>query len=90
MLETIAFYLVAVNLLAFVLYGIDKWKARHDRWRISEATLLGVAALGGSIGALAGMQIWRHKTQHWKFKIGVPLCLVIQVALAVWLFYKMD
>lgn len=76
-------YLVAVNLVAFCLYGIDKLKAKKGWWRIPEATLLLVAALGGSVGAWAGMRLWHHKTMHKRFKYGVPLIFLLQVALAV-------
>ena len=78
--------LAAVNLLAFALYGIDKAKAKRGAWRIPEATLLLVAFLGGSVGALLGMELFRHKTKHWKFKILVPLFLVMHIALAVYIF----
>lgn len=77
--QTTLYVLVVINLLSFLVYGIDKWRAIHGRWRISEATLLLLAILGGSIGALLGMQIWRHKTHHKKFKYGVPLILIIQI-----------
>jgi len=77
--QTTIYVLVVINLLTFLVYGIDKWRAIHGRWRISEATLLLLAILGGSIGALLGMQIWRHKTHHKKFKYGVPLILIIQI-----------
>ena len=68
----VLFYLLAANLLTFVTYGIDKYKARHNKWRIPEATLLLLAALGGSIGALLAMRVFRHKTLHRKFRYGVP------------------
>jgi len=74
-------YLVAINVVTFVVYGIDKWKAIHDRWRIPEATLLILATVGGSIGALLGMYVWHHKTKHKKFRYGVPLILVAQIIL---------
>ena len=77
-------YLAFVNVVAFFACGIDKWKAQHNRWRIPESVLLGLAAIGGSVGAWLGMQAWRHKTQHKKFKYGVPAIFVVQVALAVW------
>ena len=78
--------LVAVNLFAFVLYGIDKLKAKRGAWRIPEATLLLVAFLGGSLGAFLGMELFRHKTKHAKFKVLVPLFLVLHIALAVYMF----
>ena len=77
-------WLIAANAAAFVMYGIDKAKAKRGAWRISEAALLLIAAVGGSIGAIAGMVIFRHKTKHLKFLIGLPLILIIQ--LAVWYF----
>ena len=85
MTTILLFALVAVNLLAFALYGLDKLKAKRGAWRISEATLLLVAALGGSVGALLGMELFRHKTKHWKFKILVPVFLALHITLGVWL-----
>ena len=84
MKETIC-YLLAINIATFFLYGIDKYKAKKNQWRISEATLLTMAAIGGSIGALAGMRLWHHKTMHKKFKYGIPLIIIMQVALAVYM-----
>ena len=78
-------YLLLINALGFALMLIDKWKAKHNRWRIPEATLMGVAALGGSVGSLIGMYLVRHKTQHPKFTVGIPVILVIQIILAFWL-----
>ena len=75
------YYLLAVNLLAFITYGIDKYKARHNHWRVREASLLLLAALGGSIGALLAMKVFRHKTQHKKFRFGVPAILLVQMAI---------
>ena len=82
--ETIC-YLLAINIATFFLYGIDKYKAKKNQWRISEATLLTMAAIGGSIGAWAGMRLWHHKTMHKKFKYGIPIIIILQVALAVYL-----
>ena len=79
------YYLLAVNSLTFLLYGIDKYKAKKGRWRISEATLLKMAAIGGSIGAWAGMRTWHHKTMHKKFKYGIPVIIIMQIALVVYL-----
>jgi len=76
-------YLILVNLAAFAMYGIDKRKAIKDQWRIPEKTLLLVALLGGSFGAFTGMQVFHHKTKHWKFLLGVPACMILHVALAV-------
>ena len=80
-METLLYYLIAINIVTFLVYGIDKWKAKHNSWRISEATLLILAVIGGSIGALLGMKVWHHKTQHNKFKYGLPLILIIQIIL---------
>ena len=79
------YYLLAVNVLTFIVYGVDKWKARRGCLRVSEATLMGLAALGGSVGAWLAMQLFRHKTQKKKFRYGVPALFVLQVAAV--LFY---
>ena len=79
--DLLLYVLTALNLLTFIVYGIDKWKAVKGKWRIPEATLLILAAIGGSIGALLGMQIWHHKTRHLKFKYGVPFILLTQIVL---------
>ena len=84
-MNIILYYLLAVNIATFFLYGIDKYKARKGRWRISEATLLTMAAISGSIGALAGMRLWHHKTMHKKFKYGIPLIIIMQIALVAYL-----
>ena len=76
-------YLAAINIVTFVLYGIDKRKARRSKWRIQESTLLLLAVAGGSIGALLGMKVWHHKTLHKKFKYGIPAILIAQVAVVV-------
>ena len=77
--NALLYYLIVINVVTFLVYGIDKWKAKQGSWRISEATLLVLAVIGGSIGALLGMKVWRHKTQHKKFKYGVPTLLIIQI-----------
>ena len=80
-------YLLAINLLAFILYGIDKKRARKREWRISEKTLIGIAVIGGCVGAILGMHIFHHKTRHWYFRYGLPSILIIQVLLA-WFLYN--
>lgn len=80
MSELLIVYVVAVNAVAFVVYGVDKYKAQKAKWRIRESTLLLLAAIGGSTGAWLGMNIWRHKTRHAKFRYGVPAILMIQLA----------
>ena len=76
-------YLLIINAAGFLLMLVDKWKAKKNRWRIRESTLLIVAALGGSIGSLAGMYLFRHKTQHLKFTLGIPLILAAQCFVVV-------
>lgn len=86
MTKIILIYLAAVNLVTFEMYGIDKYKAKKAKWRIPEATLLLMAAIGGSVGAWTGMQVWHHKTLHKKFKYGVPVIFLLQVALTFYLY----
>jgi uncharacterized membrane protein YsdA (DUF1294 family) len=81
---TIILFLLGLNIVAFLAFGIDKYKAQHNMWRIPESTLLTMATLGGSIGALAGMKVWRHKTLHNKFRIGIPVIIVLQIMAIVW------
>ena len=78
-------YLVIINLIAFLLMAMDKSQARKHQWRIPEKTLFLSAILGGSIGAIAGMYTFHHKTRHWYFVIGMPAILILQVVLAVWI-----
>ena len=80
--KILAIYLITINVATFFKFGIDKLKAIHDRWRIREAALLLLAALGGSIGAWLGIKVWRHKTMHKKFKYGIPLIIILQIAIA--------
>ena len=87
-MKYILIYLLIINALAFVLMCIDKQKAKKHAWRIPEAVLLSIAVLGGSIGTMAGMEIFRHKTKHRRFFIGVPIIIVVQLALAVFLFLR--
>ncbi len=81
----LAYYLLGINAVTFIVYGIDKYKAKKAKWRIPEATLLLLAVLGGSIGAWMGMKVWHHKTMHKKFKYGIPAILLIQIALMAYL-----
>ena len=78
-------YLVIINLAAFLLMAMDKSRARKHQWRIPEKTLFLSAILGGSIGAIAGMYTFHHKTKHWYFVIGMPAILIVQIALIVWI-----
>ena len=84
------YYLLAVNFIACFVYGIDKWKAKSNKWRISETTLLMLAVMGGSIGAWTGMKLWHHKTMHKKFKYGVPLILIAQIVLMIYLHVSLS
>ena len=78
-------YWIAVNIIAFCVFGIDKRRARKKRWRIPEAVLFALALAGGALGALAGMYVFRHKTRKWYFAWGIPLILLVQTALLVYL-----
>ena len=80
-------YLIAINIVTFVVFGIDKYKAHKGKWRIPEATLLWLAVFGGSVGAILGMRVWHHKTRHKKFKYGVPAIILFQIALIAYLIY---
>ncbi len=83
--QLVLLYLIIINAAGFVLMLADKLKAIRGAWRIPEAALIGIAAAGGSTGALIGMYLFRHKTRHRKFTIGVPLILIAQISLIVWL-----
>ncbi|MDD6736086.1 MAG: DUF1294 domain-containing protein [Clostridiales bacterium] len=83
-----AIYLAVQNIFAFALFGIDKMKAVKNAWRISERTLMAVAAAGGAAGALLAMELFRHKTKHKKFTIGIRLILVIQILIIVYAYIK--
>ena len=83
LLHVVLIYLVIINVVTFFVYGIDKWKAKNSKWRTRETALLGLAVLGGSIGAWLGMKVWHHKTQHKKFKYGIPAIIIVQLAIIV-------
>ncbi len=88
LLKIIGIYLLAINLITFIFFAIDKWKAKHNKWRIREFTLMALGFVGGTIGGLAAMYTIRHKTQTPLFKFGMPIMLILQVALAVFCGYK--
>ena len=88
LLNTIIIYLIVINLLSLVMFGIDKVRAVRGAWRIPEAKLFAAAWAGGSAGALAGMLLFRHKTKHPKFLIGIPLILVLQIAAVILLLVQ--
>ena len=88
MTKLLLYYLLSVNLLTFLAFGLDKHKARQRKWRISEASLLLLAFLGGSPAALLAMHLFHHKTLHLKFRYGVPVILLVQIAVAVVIIYS--
>ena len=81
---TVIYCLLAINAVVFLVYGIDKLKAKKGKWRISESTLLLFAVIGGSIGAWLGMKAWHHKTMHKKFRYGLPLIILLQFSVALY------
>ena len=81
----LTYYLLAMNVLSFALMGINKAKARRNKWRIPEKVLFLAAFFGGSVGAFAGMSLFRHKTKHLSFVIGLPVILLLQLIAALWL-----
>ena len=91
MIQTVLLiWVLAWTLIAFALMGIDKWKAKHDSWRIPEKTLFLSAILGGSVGALAGMYLFHHKTKHLSFTVGMPLILAVQIVLVLLLAFRLQ
>lgn len=81
-------YLLVMNIVGVAVMGIDKWKAKHHAWRIPESTLFLMSILGGSVGTWAGMYLFRHKTRHWYFVVGMPVILAVQIVIAVYVFYR--
>lgn len=82
-------YIIIINVVGLLLMGIDKWKAKKNRWRIPEKVLFVVSLIGGSIGTWAGMYTFRHKTKHWRFVIGMPLILSLQfIGFGYWLWIR--
>ena len=79
-------YILAVSLLTWAMFGIDKWKAVHGKWRIRESTLLGLSLIGGAAGGLAAMYLFRHKIRKMRFRVGVPLMFFAQMVLLLWLY----
>lgn len=82
-MDILIIYLLFVNMVAFFLMLVDKRRAVKNTWRIPEATLLGIAAMGGSLGAVMGMRLFRHKTLHLRFSLGLPLLLALHIMLAI-------
>ena len=82
------FFILGINVITFMVYGIDKLKAKKGKWRIPESTLLLLAIVGGSIGAWCGVKVWHHKTMHKKFRYGIPLIMAIQIGLTIYIITK--
>ena len=87
-MQVLYLYLLIVNAVAFIVMLVDKYKAKKNLWRIPEATLMTLAAIGGSVGALAGMYLVRHKPLHLKFTVGIPIFLFAHILIAIWLIVK--
>ena len=83
--EFMSIYLVGINLISFLTMYVDKKKAQKGKWRISEWTLFMLVILGGGIGGIAGMKVFRHKTKKAKFYIGFPAIIILQIALIIWI-----
>jgi len=81
-------YIIVINVVSFHMYRIDKLRAEHDEYRIPEAVLLAVSFLGGALGAFCAMREYRHKTLHTAFSVGVPVALLIQIALVIWMMVR--
>ncbi|NCC09440.1 MAG: DUF1294 domain-containing protein [Bacteroidia bacterium] len=86
--QIILYYLLGINVLTLILFGVDKLKAKKHWWRIPESTLLILAVVGGSIGAVAGMYVFRHKTMREKFYIGIPFIILIQLGIIIYMLTK--
>ena len=85
MTSLLQFCIIGINVITFTVYGIDKLKAQKGKWRIPETALLLLAIIGGSLGAWLGMKVWHHKTLHKKFKYGIPLIMIVQIGLSVYI-----
>ncbi len=83
-------YLLVVNVVTFIAFGVDKRKAKHNKWRFAEKNLLMLAAIGGSVGALIAMRVFHHKTKHKKFYIGVPVIILLQIVFAICILAKLS
>lgn len=87
-MKYIVIYVAIINVLSFLLFGIDKYKAKKNKRRVSERTLLVSAAAGGSLGAFAGMRMFHHKTQKKKFSIGIPVIIILQIIVLIYVGIK--
>lgn len=82
-IKNISIFLITINLISFLAMWIDKYKAKKGKWRIQEKTLIILSLVGGSIGSLCGMYIFRHKTKKMRFSIGIPAILIFQILLII-------
>ena len=87
-LSILLYVLLVINFVTFIIYGVDKYKAKKSKWRIPEKTLLLLAIIGGSIGAILGIRIFHHKTLHKKFRYGVPAILCCQIGIVSYLLFQ--
>lgn len=87
-MKNVFFYFLFINIIGFLAMGIDKFKAKNNFWRTKEKTLFTIAIVGGSIGAIAGMYVFRHKTKHNFFVFGLPVILAVQIGVACYLFFR--
>ncbi len=90
MLKIILAVMLIMSLAAFIMMGLDKSKAKNGKWRIPEKTLFLPVILGGGLGGILGMYLFRHKTKHWYFKLGFPLIFILEAALLVWLVIRFE
>ena len=81
------YYLIIINLITFIIFGIDKYKAIKDKWRVKEATLLGLSFIGGALGGMLGMYVFRHKTKKFYFFLGIPFMMILHVVLFVYFVF---
>ena len=84
----VMYYLIIINITAWLAYGLDKWKARRGYWRVPERVLFGLSFLGGGAAFWLGMRLFHHKTRHWSFRILIPLSVVLWAAIVVLLLMK--
>lgn len=82
-------YIIAINIVTFLVMGLDKWKAKRGSWRIQESALFTFVIFGGGIGGILGMKVFHHKTKKFKFQIGFPLILILEVAFLIYFFIKL-
>lgn len=87
-IKNVIIYVVVINIIAFLAMGLDKWKAKRNAWRIPEQTLISLVLLGGGIGGIAGMYLFRHKTKRARFYIGFPALFIVEVIIFIYIIVK--